>query len=287
MRKKNLYILLFLFANSYSFGQISGLYPDQFSAYFLSMAQLNPSYFPKNENSEAIIQSKVRSGVYNDIATFSGSFQKTIRSSEKQKHSFRILVSNEKEGPYISTPRLYANYGINIKIRKELNLMSGFSVGIVNPKYSTPTKSINTNLADGSFGVLLKYKATYFGMSANQMFNNSSKSFQEIKLNRFFNANFETTIPLSFSVDLKSYVLFIYYKDIPSQLNTTISACLAKKIEVGTGLKYTRGAYFFTSIIIDESGKHPLKIAALYNSSFLSKASILGQSVELNLTYSY
>ena len=178
-----------------SFGQTNGTYPDQFSSYFFNKSLFNAAYIPLTGESEAIVQSKVRSGVYSDISTLAASIQKTIQS-DRQWHSGRFIFQNEKEGPYISRPRFYGNYSIRISLNNKWTLFGGAAIGLVNPNYNTPSKVVNTTLPDGALGIILTYKNSLFGVSSNQIFNNSPSSITSIKLNRYYNLHFETTIPI-------------------------------------------------------------------------------------------
>lgn len=285
---KNFSLITFLLLLSPAcFGQINSLYPDVYSSYFFNWAELNPAYIPENGSSESIIQSKVRSGLYSDISTISGSFQKTFQTKGNQWHSGRVLARNEKEGPYISTPRLYGNYGIRVQLKEQIDLMAGLTFGLVNPNFNTPTKSISTVLPDGALGVMLRYKKTLFGFSGNQVFNNTSKETESLNLNRYYNTQLQSAYSVSPFVDLKGYFLWNYYTDIPSQFNFAASALIQEKVETGLGLKTLRGIFFFASVTFDQRSQHPITINALYNSTLLDKSPALGGSMELNLSYSY
>lgn len=268
-------------------GQINSLYPDVYSSFFFNWAEVNPAYIPTDGSSESLVQSKVRSGLYNDISTISGSFQKTFKSNGGQWHSGRILASNEKEGPYISTPRVYGNYGIRIQLKENIDLMAGLSFGLVNPNFNTPTKSVSAILPDGALGILLRYKKTILGFSGNQAFNNTSKETESLNLNRYYSAHLESAYAISPFVDLKAYALLNYYTDIPAQLNVAASAFIDEKVEAGLGIKTQRGLFVFSSVVLEQRSKHPITINALYNSTFLDKTPALGSSLELNLCYVY
>lgn len=237
---------------------------------------------PIDGQSEAIVQGKIRSGAYSDISTMSASIQKTFKS-DNQWHSGRLMFQNEKEGPYISTPRFYGNYSIQISINNNLKLLGGAAFGMINPNYNTPSKTVSTSLIDGSLGIIVIYKKSIVGVSSNQIFNNSSELNTSIKLNRYYNFIFETTLPVQENIEFKPYILFRYFSDIPSHINTLFSVIYDKIIETGIGYNYNRGATVYTSVNL-ESG---FKVGALYNSLITSKTPVLGSSFELNLAYQF
>lgn len=241
---------------------------------------------PLTGESEAILQSKVRSGVYSDISTLAANIQKTIQS-DRQWHSGRLMFQNEKEGPYISRPRFYGNYSIRISINNKWTLFGGAAIGLVNSNYNTPSKVINTTLPDGALGIILTYENSLFGMSSNQIFNNFPSSIPSIKLNRYYNFHFETTIPIQEDIDFKTYLACRYFSDIPAQINGIFSLLFNAIIETGVGYNYQRGTAFFTSYIMKKENINLLKIGVLYNNSLLQKSQVLGNSLELNLGYNF
>ncbi len=267
-----------------SHGQISGLYPDQFSSYFFNPATVNPAYIAQDGSSEAVVQSKLRNGIYSDIYSIGASVQKTFHTSKQQWHSGRLLFSNEKEGLYISTPRFYGNYSIRIPISSDLDILAGLSLGLVNPNITIPTRALSRTLTDGAAGLLVRYGKSSLGVSSNHIFNSGYAS---LNLRRYYTTHFETSSIVNASIVLKAYCIWRYFSDIPSQLNAAVSALLNEKLEAGTGYRYRRGAFLFFSLTIDPASQHPLSLGALYQSSLLDQLPGLGESLELSLIYKY
>ena len=267
-----------------SYGQISGLYPDQFSSYFFNPATINPAFIPRDGSSESVIQSKLRNGVYSDLYSIGASVQKTFNTGKQQWHSGRLLFSNEKEGPYISIPRFYGNYSIRIPVNDDLDILAGISLGLVNPNINIPTRVISSTLGDGALGLLVRYGNSSLGVSSNHIFNSS---YDNLHLRRYYTAHFETYSVANSYYTLKAYCIWRYFPDIPSQLNTAVSALINEKLEAGAGYRYKRGIFLFFSLTIDPASKHPLLLGALYQSSILDQLPGLGESLELSLIYKY
>lgn len=267
--------------------QISSLYPDQFSSFFYNKSFINPAYFPENGESEILLQSKLRSGIHSDISTFGASIQKTFGDENRQLHSVRVSLFNEKEGPYISTPRGYVSYGININIKDDLSLAAGVSLGMVNPNYNTPSRAVSTIIIDGAAGAILRYKQTQIGLSCNQLFNNASTDNRAFNLSRFYGLYIDQSFKVSPFLNLKGQVLILYYTDIPTQFNGAISGYYKQLFDFGVGYRNTSGSYLFSTIKINPESQHPLSVGALYNSTFLSTVQVLGASFELFLKYSH
>jgi len=270
------------------FSQISGTYPDQLSSYFYNSSLINPAYIHRDGSSEAIVQSKVRSGIYKDIYTITATIQKVFQAENNKWHSARIILQNEKEGPYISTPRVYANYSIRIGLNENTELLGGVSIGLVNPNYRIPTKSVSTTLVDGALGMTLRRKNITLGISSNQVFDNSADKSRAIKLNRYYNTFFEITLIRHAGVEVKTHLLWTYFSDIPSQYNSSFSILWAGWFEAGLGYKYRQGAIFYSAIILDKTSRHPIRFGMLYNSTVgLIQANALSEAVEFTLIYSY
>lgn len=286
MRGK-LLISCLIFCTTFAFGQIGSLYPDQLSSYFYNPSFINPAYIPEDGSGKAAFLSKVRSGMYSDIMTLGAGLQQTFNSEGNQWHSVKVLLLNEKEGPYISTPRFYGNYSIYIPINRDMKLLGGFSLGMVNPNYTTPSRTISTVLVDGAIGVLLRYKTSALGVSSNQILNNSSTDNSAIRLRRYYSTQFSSTKALNHNTAIKINLAWWYFTDIPSQLTGSTSILLDNTIEVGGGYHNINGLFMLAAFTADSEGKHPLTIGALYNSTFLAGNNVLGASLEFNVSYGF
>lgn len=264
-----------------------GFYPDQFSSYYLNPSIINPAFFSDSGSFEALIQNKLRRGQYKDISTFSATIQKTFNRNGNNWHSGRLTFQNEKEGPYISIPRAYGTYGVKVQIKKNTSILVGTSVGFINPNFSTPTKTINTNLFDGSVGVILKYKKKSLGISSNQIFGTLLNSNNSIKLKQFYTTNYDDNFMLNENLDLNTRLLCSFYPDIPSLFNVSTSLLFRKTLEGGLGYKSKHGIFFSFTVIANKQTNHPIKISTIYNSNIFNKQNSISESVEIILAYCY
>jgi hypothetical protein len=283
----NLLAFAILFFGTHLNGQNVGIYPDQYSSVFFNPSLFNPAYISNSGSSESAIQSKLRRGLYQDITTISATLQKTFQTKGQNWHSARLSLFNEKEGPYISIPRFYGNYGLRIRLKEETSILAGILFGAVNPNFSTPTKSINTVLIDGALGFIFRHKETSIGISSYQIFDNFSSTNKSIKLKRFYSAHFDTRFGISQSVEISTHLLCTYYTDIPTQANASVSVIFQETITGGLGYKNRQGTFVYFSVTANKDSEHPIKILTLYNSLLFSNQNAMSESVELGFIYSY
>jgi hypothetical protein len=88
-------------------------------------------------------------------------------------------------------------------------------------------------------------------------------------------------------VEVNSYFLWTYYTDISSQFNGVISVFWNDWLEVGGGYRIRQGTLFLASITLDKTSLHPIRMGLLYNSVILNTSNMLGESIEITLSYSY
>lgn len=264
--------------------QSAGSYPDHFSSYFLNTSTINPAFIPKTGRVEAIFQSKVRKGLYRDINTISTTVQKTFNYNKNNWHSGRFIFSNETEGPYISNPKMYGNYSIQIKLNDKASLATGIAIGFSNPNFRTPTKSINTILPDGSLGIIFNNKSNTIGISSSQIFNTNYNS---LTLKRYYNVIYFREFILDQNTVLNGRILGSYFVDIPIQTNISMSALFGQSLECVLGYKSRNGCYIGCSYITNKKNEHPLRFTVLYNSSILGANNPISESLEFLIGFNY
>lgn len=261
------------------------VYPDVFSTYFFNRALVNPSYVPDEGNVELMAAYKFRQGLYSDIATFAANGQKVWRKEGKPESVLRLIFMNEREGPYIASPKAYSNYAIKLPVASDVRLMAGISLGWSGMNFSAPSGAGSIMLLDGGVGIGLKYKKIHIGASSLQAFNSEGVVINSrIRLQRFYNVDLSAETAINPNLDVKGWFLWRYLPSLPDQFNVASSVQYQKKYEVGALYFHPRGVSYFSSITLNPE-ENSLFISFAYNSSLLSSNPVWGKSFEIGLRY--
>ncbi len=283
---RSLAVLLgLLFMGLFAFGQITPLYPDVPVTYEMNKAIINPAYIPEVGN-------YVFAGIYKfevgepNIAVFDANGA-VVFNNKNNKQLVRLAFSNEKEGPYIKTPRGNLNYAYQLSISEELKISTGISLGYVSRVYSAPssTGQGNVTLPDGNLGVTLRYKKMCFGAAVMQFLNSEGSALQsKLKLNSYyhFHASFQQDIDQYWS--LKEYMLLRILPEVAQQIIGGVNLVYSEVVEIGAMYYQRRGIAFQLLLAINQT-TNPLKISVGYNSSLLAESPLWINSVELGLNY--
>lgn len=266
-------------------GQSGILYPDVFSTYFYNMALVNPSYVPEEGNVDLMAVHKFRRGLLSDVSTFAATGQRAWRTEKKPTRVARLIFINEREGPYISSPKFYGNYAMQLPLSSEASLMAGVSLGFSGVNFSAPSGAGSLMLLDGGVGLGLKYKKINIGASSMQAFNSEGTVISSIiRLQRFYNINASGETSISPSLDLKGYFLWRSLTALPDQYILATSLFYRRFFEGGALYAWNKGASFFGALTLNPE-ENALFMSVTYNSGFLSSNPVWAGSLELGLQY--
>jgi hypothetical protein len=261
------------------------LYPDVFSGFFLIPSSVNPSYVPEEGNVNLAAYYKFRAGALSDVNSFLFMGEKIFRGEEAMTHAGRILVFNEREGPYISKPRGYFNYALELALAKEAFLNAGISLGFSSVNFSAPSASGSVFLPDGSLAVGFKVKNISASVVSAQVFNTEGVAASSaVRLARYYNFILSGEKELSpfWKINISAY-----WRKLP-ELNDQwyFSGLLQyhETLQAGIIYKYERGLSFPVKLGLNRNG-NPLFISFIYNTGYLSKIPLWNNSYEIGIQY--
>lgn len=268
-----------------AYSQSGRIYPDVFSAFFTNMALVNPSYVPQEGNVDLMSYYKFRQGLLSDVSTFMASGHKVWRRENKPEHLARLIFFNEKEGPYISSPRAYGNYALKQRLSSDADIGGGVSLGLAGINYSTPSGAGSFTVLDGNIGLGLNYRKISIGMAAIQAFNAEGIAVSSpVRFQRFYNLHFSAEKTVSPDLDLNSYFLWRSLPGLPDQYIGALTLFYRRFLEVGALYFRPRGVSYLSTFILNPE-KNPLHFSIAYNTAFLGSNPLWGNSFEIGLKY--
>jgi hypothetical protein len=264
--------------------QVVPLYPDIPATYSFNMPLVTPSYIP--------VEGKyILSGIYkfkpkeSNLAIFNMNATIVFYGKSRNKQLVRLNFSNEKEGPYISTSRAYANYAYKLALTHNLNMSAGISLGFVNKLYMTPSSTDQGSffLPDANIGLTIKYKELETGGSVMQFLSSADTPLQsQQQLKRFYHIYGMYKHDVSAYWTLREYMLVKILPEVTTQFIGGFSTIFRDLYEAGF-VYYQRRGMTFQLVYGLTSEKYPLAFSMAYNSSLFSQSPIWVDSFELGL----
>jgi len=212
---------------------------------------------------------------------------KLLEANNEGIHSIRITVFNEKQGPYISSPRGNANYAYELPLGSETRLATGIALGFAGMNYTgvSTTGDVNTFLPDASAGLVFKFRELQLGVSGQQLLNAKTKPFtSQIELPRFFHFHMEHQLEVTESIKWKYYALYRAMPSIQDELFIGTQVLFSDAIGAGAIVRSRAGISLYAEFALD-SEKDRLKLLVNYNSSFFELVPKFQDSMELGIGY--
>lgn len=268
------------------FCQSSAVYPDVLSSYFYNMASINVGYIPSNGTADFAVGYKFHEGQLKKVNTLSFAAGKIFRSTKGNTQMLRVLVYNEQNGPYISSPKGYFNYAYEVKLGEETSCFAGLALGVAGVYFSAPTFSGATWMPDGSLGIGLRYRTLSLGASTLQMFNSSSSQLGDTyRLGRLYHfyGNLEQELGLDWKCN--GYLLWRKLSATEDDLGVALSFTVREAFTLGSTLRYKAGMSFFTAFHLD-ARENKLLLALTYNAApIFTSLPTWQNSFEISLGY--
>lgn len=266
--------------------QTNVLYPDLYTQYVANMYLVNSAYIPSETRTDLSAYYKFQTGIFKEVSTLAFSAAKLYERDNNSTHSLRLSAFNEKQGPYISSPRAYANYGYELSLSEETKLAGGIAVGIAGMSYTgiTSTGDATEYLPDASAGVILKYKTFQFGTAGLQLPNSKTKTISQMELKRYYHFHVIHELDLAYNWKWKYYALYRILPLIPDQLWAGSSLTFSDAVGFGATVRSNAGISIFAEFALD-SERDRLKFIFNYNSSFFKLAPAFQNSMELGVGY--
>lgn len=284
MIKKAL-ILSFLCLTLWSYGQVNSIYPDVVTSYKGQEVWINPSSSMDTSQYYANMVANYRAGNRGNVGLYQLDAGVHFLSGNKNNQVIRVLFSSEKEGPYISKPRGYINYGFRLALNKKLSLSSGIAYGFSSNNIQVAQVS-NVNsyfVQDGAFGLELTTSKWGIGAAMMHVFNNQiSEQVDSIRLNRFYHINAFQLINFNQQMRLELRGFYRLFSDLNNQL--LVNALFYPLPEFGFGGSYfSRKGMSFSSYFQMTLRKTTCQLFMSYNSGWMAEVPAFARSFELGM----
>ncbi len=266
--------------------QVASLsYPDYFSTAYLNQPLLiNPAYIQDSAVFSSGLAYKGRSGEFKNVASIAANAGIFINNKASNTQASRIIILNEKEGAYISNPKVYGNYGIKLHINTYSSISTGASFGYHGINYTAPSASGTFNSLDGNLGIILKVKNSELGASAEQLLGNKQQLFSNyIYMKRYYQFYLTTQKFLSPSWGLKGHLFWIPRKNY-EVFNLSGALEYRTVFGMGTSVRFGSGMSFFVNFKISLP-TNTLRLSLNYNTNTYSHTSRLVNNYEAILSY--
>lgn len=277
--------LIFFFLSTFFLvkGQHHSLYPQLNSTFQQQKVWVNPAYVSEVGDYSLNFQTHFRTVNRGQAGLYFFDGGNWIRK-DSVAHGFRLLVANEKEGPYISRPRAYVNYALLRPLTRHWSLYSGVSFGFFSTFISAATTTLNNNfmLPDGNIGFGIKNKRLDGGFSIMQAFDNEIAEVRHLKLRRYYHYHFSYQQPVNNNVVVELSGFYRHFLDLDNQLTTSLEVEYKNQLSMGT-LYHTLNGVSFLFNYSDEMYQTRYSLFLTYNSGITAASRKLSQSMEMGV----
>lgn len=264
-------------------GQQYSLYPQLNSTFQQQKVWINPAFVSEAGNYNLNFQKHFRTVNRGQAGLYFFDAGTWIRK-DSMAHGFRVLVVNEKEGPYISRPRAYFNYAFSRQLTYHWALYSGASFGFFSTFISAATATSNSNfmLPDGNIGFGIKNKRLDVGFSIMQAFDNEIAELSNVKLSRYYHYHWSYKQPIAsdFIVELSGF--YRQFLDLKNQLTTSLEVNYKSQLGMGSLYHTLTGVSFYFNYS-GEVNQTNYSLFLTYNSGLTAASRKLSQSMEMGL----
>lgn len=247
---------------------------------------ISPSFIPDHGNYGFSGVYKFKPGEPN-VALFDINAVVIKELENNHKQLFRISFYNEKEGPYISSPRGYGNYAYRVVLSTTTSISAGVSLGFVSRQFSAPsaTGTGNVFMPDANAGVAFKHKNTHASVAIYQLFQSEGKVIDaKLRLTNYYQFYGEQVFMLSDQWDLKPQLLLRILPEVTNQWIGGASLAFKKQLELSSMYTQRRGIAFQAMVKV-VNDYFPITISVLYHSALLSQTPVWLNSTELGVSY--
>lgn len=289
---KRYYTYIFTFVCIYGFyankavSQENTYYPNFFSNTQFHGNQFGPTYIPNEGKAEFSVGYKSLVGAFHNVANYYFSAAKVFRNEDQTAHLARINFTNDKDGPYIASPRILANYAYKIRINSNAFLTAGLSFGVAGITFAAPSSTqSDVYVPDGSIGLSFKWKKLTIGGSSMQILNSSTRQGPNpVIFHRYYQAFGSIEKEWYTGWTLTGNGLFRY---LPFQYNQAwagLSLDYRRQFLIGANIAYAGTLSVFggwTAFV----GEDRMTISFGYNSNVFNVLPTWQNNIELGLNY--
>lgn len=269
-----------------SYGQENVYYPNFFSSYKLHPVYVSPAYIPLEGRAEFSSGYKSLVGAFNQVSNYYFSAAKVWQGKTGNANVARLIFANEKDGPYISSPRAYANYAYRAKLADKTYLQAGLSIGFMSMDFSAPSSTLpQIFVPDANMALEFQWRGLQLGVASFQVLNSSSSTtVSRIVFQRYYQGMGQYSHTFISGWKLTAHAL---YRILPSQYNQGIYG-----FSVDYRKTLTLGAlYSSNGMLSGQVGIHikiqddVVSILMAYNSTIINKLPRWQDNIELGLNY--
>lgn len=281
---KQLSVLVFILNVLSLNAQNTSVYPDNFSLYHKTQTWINPSTIILDSTTTHVsIRNKTKTNTLGNVGTYQLEGGFTVKKV-RYVRQLKVLMANEKEGPYIRRPSVYVNYALKIPLNLYSYLSMGTNIGFSSSFVDNATNS--SYLApDGSIGLTLYYKDWLLGVSGMQILNNVLTEDQfSPKLSRYYHVQSSYSFRINQNYHLRLDGLYSHYIDMPNHLNGGLAFEKQNHFAIGTMFQNIKGMMVWANYRLRIQDKY-FDLSMAYNTGAFSVSQRTNQDVELILKF--
>lgn len=262
--------------------------PVQFQQFFNSYSIINPAAIGSSGSFELQSGRQQHGGAWKHISTTFASAN--FRFNERRAGKFQVAGIGfiaDNEGEYLKRSRVFLSYGWHTTLTKKISLGAGASGGIFTYQVASSNASVSgvATTVDASLGVWLYSAQYYFGVSANQIFNNSLTPLVETThLVRHANVMGGYTVELNKSLSLLPQFVLRLAKGFPPDIDIAAMAVLNKIVSVGVNYRHHKAVVPMVGFHDVKVGKGSARLMFSYGVPVGTVAETI-QTYELTLGY--
>jgi type IX secretion system PorP/SprF family membrane protein len=256
--------------------------PVQFQQFFNTYSIINPAANASVDQFELQSGRQQHSGPWKHIsATFASA---NVRFNERPSGKFQVAGIGfvaDNEGQYLKRSRAFFSYGWHTSLSKKVSLGTGASGGIFSYRVASSNASVTgtATAVDASLGIWLYSSRYYFGISGNQIQNNSLTPLVETtQLVRHVNTMGGYTMAVNKSISMTPQFLVRYTKGFPPDIDVAAVAVLNDIVTAGVNYRYHRG-------VIPMVGLQDIKMGNGFARFMFSYAVPVGKIADIIKTY--
>jgi type IX secretion system PorP/SprF family membrane protein len=256
--------------------------PVQFQQFFSACSIINPAANGSVGLFELQSGRQQHGGAWKHISTTFVSAN--TRFNQRQSGKFQvagIAFIADNEGQYLKRSRVFLSYGWHTSLSKKVSLGAGASSGIFNYQVASSNAMVGGTAitVDASLGLYLYSTRYYFGVSGNQILNNSLTPLVETtQLIRHVNLMGGYTMDLNKSVSVTPQFLIRYAKGFPLDIDVAAVAVLNNIVTAGINYRHHKG-------VVPMVGFQEIKMGKGFARLMFSYAVPMGNIAETIQTY--
>jgi hypothetical protein len=266
------------------------LYPAHYTLASEVCRLYNPSLVNKDSKISIDLGNQYYSGLYNKIENhyFLASVNLNAKDSARTRNNLGLKAANEKEGDFISRPKIYLSYAWHIRLSEKYYLGAGANVGLVGYIYKATNVSGggSATVPDAELGISFYGNGYTLGISANQLFNKQIQPKElTFKWHRFLSLYAEKKIILGENSSLTLFAQDQLLPETKDALDLGFYFLLNRYIEIGASDYWGQKLSFMVGLKKVQWANNSINLIFCYSIPHTSSSQANNQSFEIVLSY--